>query len=82
MLSIVSTIFLSIQTGLTPLLISSTSSACIKFGISPVFKRLLRFSIKLSEIIYVSVITKDIPVPVIPDYFINPFMNSKKFYNL
>jgi len=50
-LSIVSTIFLSLQTTLTPLLISSTSSACIKFGISPVFKRLFKFSIKLSLII-------------------------------
>jgi membrane-associated HD superfamily phosphohydrolase len=50
-LSIVSTIFLSLHTTLTPLFISSVSSGCIKLGISPVFKRLFKFSIKLSLMI-------------------------------
>jgi hypothetical protein len=66
------------HTGLTPVVISSLSSGTIRFGISPVFKRLLRFSIKDSSIIYVSVMVNDKPLPSIPDSFMYSFIFSLK----
>ena len=45
----------------TPSIMKSLSSGNIKLGISPVFNKLFRFSIKLSLIIYVSVNTNEMP---------------------
>lgn len=50
-LSTVSTIFFSLQTGRTPSMIKSLSSGNIKLGISPVFNKLFKFSMKLSLMI-------------------------------
>ncbi len=50
-LSTVSTIFFSLQIGRTPSIIKSLSSGNIKLGISPVFNKLFKFSIKLSLMI-------------------------------
>ena len=69
MFSIVSTIFFWVQIGLSSFAISSLSSGAIRFGISPVFKRLFRFSMKVSSIICVSVMTKEMPYPPIPASF-------------
>lgn len=76
MLSIESGIFRSLQIGLTPFTISSLSSGSHRFGISPVFSKLFKFSINDSLMICVSVITNAIPWSSIPADFINTFMNS------
>jgi len=77
-LSTVSTIFFYWQIGLTPLLIASTSSGIIRFGIVPVLSKLFRFSMKASLIIWVSVSTNEIPWPSIPEVFICSFKISRK----
>ena len=77
MISIVSTFFISTTTGLIEFTILSLSSGNQRLGISPVFRRLLISSMNDLDMIYVSVMRKQIDFPSIPLINMSSFIKSR-----